>query len=192
MFTAMASVIPKMQRQAYPHNSCIKRLLQECKSVDKALECKDAFLGPKFVLLADADEIALVEVGEEGNTVITRTSNAYLHHTNHYLSPEMSYLNIRYKESSHTRYGRMQELLESTPAPFTLETFKSFSQDQHDGPDNSIWRVGSRRNISQSLGAFIADIRSPEDFSVWIKYRPKPEDAGKEQFLELTKQDIFG
>ena len=188
---AMASCIPKAQRQTMLRKPCLERVLQNCASVDEALVHTEFFYGPRFVMLADKGNIACVEVGDGGALSIREETNTYLSHTNYYKAFQFSDLNIRIKDSPRVRAERIEELLEAGPTPFTKEQFISFTQDQDAGPDNSIWRVGSTEKISQSLAAWVVDIRPDGDFSLWLKYRPEPEERGKEKILELKREDIF-
>lgn len=188
---AMTSCIPKKQRVNYPSKPTVRLLLQNCASVDEALKQKEMLFGTKFLILADKKEIALIEIGAEGQTSIKRGQNTYFAHTNYYLDPKFSNLNIKVGESSATRYQRINELLDSTTKPFTLQNFIAFTQDQHDGLDNSIWRLGSRPKVSESLAAFVVKITPDGDFKLWIKYRPEVEDKGNESIVELAREDIF-
>lgn len=188
---AMTSCIPKKQRLSYPSKPTIRLLLQNCASVAEALEHKEWFYGTKFLLIGDRKEIALIEIGAEGNTSISRAKNNYLAHTNFYLDPQFANLNIRVGASSAARYKRITELLETAEKPLSLQQFIDFTQDQNAGPDNSIWRLGSRPNVSESLAAFVVKITPDSDFKLWLKYRPEVEDKGNERIIELTREDIF-
>lgn len=188
---AMTSCIPKKQRLTYPSKPTIRMVLQNCASVAEALERKELFFGTKFLIIGDSKEIALIEIGAEGATSIKREKNNCLAHTNYYLDPKFANLNINVGESSATRYQRITELLETTEKPLSMQNFIGFTQDQNAGPDNSIWRLGSRPKVSESLAAFVVKITPDGDFKLWIKYRPEVEDKGNERIVELTREDIF-
>lgn len=188
---AMTSCIPKKQRLTYPSKPTIRMVLQNCASVAEALERKELFYGTKFLIIGDSKEIALIEIGAEGETSIKREKNNCLAHTNYYLDSKFADFNIRVGESSATRYQRITELLETTEKPFSLQNFINFTQDQNAGPDNSIWRLGSGPKVSESLAAFVVKIAPDGDFKLWIKYRPEVEDKGNERIVELTREDIF-
>ena len=188
--TAMASCIPEKERRSYPSRPVIRQVLSECITVDEALQHPEFFVGPKFVMLADAKEIALVEIGDDGKTAVKRRTDSYLNHTNYYLDDKFDYLNIRVKESPLVRYDRINELM-AEDWPYTMEDFQRYSQDQHDGLDNSLWRIGSRPDISQTLAAFIVRLQPDGDFQVWVKYRPEITDKGQEKTVMLSKQEIF-
>jgi len=188
--SAMASSIPKKQREAMPKKAITRKMLSNCATVEEALalDC----LGPRFLMLADSTEIAYLEIGEDGAKAIKRIKNGSLVHTNHYLSENMQYLNIRIKESSKARYERLEELFEDESEPYTMEVFKAFSADKVEGPNNSIWREGLGPNKSQTLASFIVRIKEAGEFDLYLKYREHPNEKGKEKIIELNKKQIFG
>lgn len=191
LVTAMAGCIPRRERAAMPRKLIFPRLLANCSTVKEALAMKEAWLGPKFVLLADKDEIALVEIAAEGKLAVKKIKNNTAAHTNHYLVPEFKKFNIRYGESSHIRYKRIIQLLTGTEKPLAFEDFIAFSKDMYDGADNSLWRVGSRDGASETLGSFIVHIMPDGNFNVWVRYRRNTEDKGKEIVKLLSRDDIF-
>jgi len=189
VMVAMASSIPKAQREAMPKRAIVRNMLSSCATVEEALAMN--CLGPRFLMVADSKEIACIEIGENGAKEIKRMTNGTLSHTNHYLSDSMQNLNIRVKESSAVRYARIQELLQEDGQPYNIESFKSFCEDKTAGPNNSIWRVGLGPTKSQTLASFIVKIRNEDDFDVYLKYRKYPNEQGREKILVLTKQQIF-
>jgi isopenicillin-N N-acyltransferase-like protein len=106
---------------------------------DKSILAKSQ---PVFCLLADRSRIAYVEVAPEGKYSIKVIDDGILFHTNHYL--DLPFANQRKPgKSSETRLSRIQHLLRAQDnTPFTMAAFILFSKDQHDGPDDSIWRTG--------------------------------------------------
>lgn len=189
--TAMAGSIPKKQREAMASRPCTRKILANCATVAEALQHPEYYFGPRFVMLADAEEIAYVEIGDKGEHKIKRAKNATLTHTNHYLEAGMEAYNIKLGPSSLARYKRINQLVQANNK-LTFEDFKAFSQDQNDGPDNSLWRVGSAPGKSETLAAFVVRIYSEGDFLLWLKYRPEIEDKGKEEIILLNRKDIFG
>lgn len=187
---AKAGAIPRKQLDSMPRKSFVKGTLANCASVEEAL--KSSFLGPRFLLLADSKEIAYVEVGADGKTAVKRVKNGTLAHTNHYLEPDFKDLNIKPSESSLERYKRVTELLGISGKLFTMEDFMAITEDRNAGPDNSIWRVGSKPNISQTLSSFVVKLQKDGNFQLYLKYRPQPEDKDNETVLMLTRKDIFG
>jgi len=191
LVTAMAGCLPKSVRAAMPRKLIFPRLLANCATVEEALAMQEAWLGAKFVLLADKDEMAIVEIALEGKLSVKRIKNDTVAHTNHYLVPEFKALNVRYGESSHVRYKRITQLLEETEKPLAFDDFIAFSKDMHDGADNSLWRIGSKEGGSETLGSFIVQLLPDGDFKVWLRYRRNTEDKGKEIVKLLSKEDIF-
>lgn len=189
--SASASSIPKAQKQAMPTKPYIKNTLKHCNNVAEALSNKENFVSPQFLMLADNREIAYVEVAGPGQIHVERKSQGSLTHTNHYLGTELSYLNGNPVVSSHVRYARINELVNNTTAPFSLDDFIRISQDQNAGVNNSIWRVGSTPTSTQTLATFAVQLLPNEGFKVWIKYRPEPNMRGQEEIVSYNSSDLF-
>ncbi len=189
--SATASSIPKAQRQGMPTKAYIKGTLKNCSSVAEALSNRDNFVTPQFLMLADKNEIAYVEVAGPGNINVERRTNGCLTHTNHYLASEFSYLNGNAVASSHARYARINDLVNAGNGPYALDDFVRISQDQNDGPDNSIWRTGSTPTISQTLASFAVQLLPDNGFKVWVKYRPEPNMRGQEKILSYSSSELF-
>lgn len=189
--SATASSIPKAQKQGMPTKAYIKGTLKNCGSVAEALSNRASFVTPQFLMLADKNEIAYVEVAGPGIINVERRSQGCLTHTNHYLADEFSYLNGNSVVSSHARYARINELVNAGNAPYDLNDFIRISQDQNDGLDNSIWRVGSTPSISQTLATFAVQLLPENGFKVWVKYRPNPNMRGQEEVVSYSSSDLF-
>lgn len=189
--SATASSIPKEQKQGMPTKAYIKGTLKNCSSVAEALSNRANFVSPLFLMLADKNEIAYVEVAGPGVINVERRTNGCLTHTNHYLADEFSYLNGKSVVSSHARYARINDLVNAGNGPFTLDDFIRISQDQNDGPDNSIWRVGSTPTISQTLASFAVQLLPENGFKVWVKYRSEPNLRGQEKVVSYSSSDLF-
>ena len=170
----------------------IRQALGQCSTVAEALAHKEFFHGPDYVILADATEIARVEVGDNNRLKVERVTDGMLAHTNHFLHDEFMHLDVKKGTSSRVRMDRIEYLLESTPKPLTADSFKAFCADTNDGPDNSLWRTGSAKSKTETLFSFVVNLQKNNDFTVWLKYREKPNDRGKEKVLALTKKEIFG
>ena len=151
-------------RNAMPRMSRLNQLLlQECASVDEALERSCWLLGPRFLLLADKHKTALIEVGLGSEVRIRQTSNGTLYHTNHYVDPDFIPLNQQRKlESSRTRLKRIAALMD-TKERFTFSDFIRFSTSRIDGPDNSLSRTGSKPSSTRTMASWI--VRLPKDSS---------------------------
>lgn len=191
VLSATASSIDKAQKQNMATKTYIKVTLKNCNSVAEALSNKANFVSPQFLMLADKNEIAYVEVAGPGNIKVERRVKGCLTHTNHYLAGEFSSLNGNSVVSSHTRYDRINKLVNAGNGPFRLEDFIRISQDQNDGPDNSIWRIGSTPTISQTLAVFAVQLLQNGSFKVWVKYRPEPNMRGQEKIVSYSSSELL-
>lgn len=100
VFSAVAEPIPKDVRLAYGKRGTLARLLGNCSSVKEVLEMKDYFKSPGFFLMADAHEIAYVEIGEDGIWDVKTEENGTLAHTNHFLLPDLTQFNHKIGRSA--------------------------------------------------------------------------------------------
>lgn len=190
---ASADAVPKAERLAMPSNQRLMRtLLAESDSVDGALANPGAFLGPRFLMLADAKKVAIVEIGGEGQYSVSVKENGVVTHTNHYLDPAMSQWNKRLGTSSTIRHQRIDALLHDTKGPFTLESFIALSKDSADGPDNSIFRTGSTPKKNRTLAVFAVSIpRSGEpELYVRLLTEGKPEEVKRYKASELFAKGL--
>ena len=192
VFSASASVLPRKERFTMGRPiGVLRKILGSCNTVEQALTTIKNWGGPKFLLLGDASEIACVEVGSEGRIRVRREKNGTLAHTNHYLSPEFQELNKKKAVSSHTRYDRITELLSASHEPYVLADLMQFGRDRHDGPDNSIWRSGSRSDGPQTLASFGVWLHKDAKPDVSIVIRYSPEDQGEEDVYELDGEKLW-
>jgi hypothetical protein len=131
-------------------------LLTRCASVDEVLAQKDLLAAsyPVFQMVADGHKIAIIEIAPQGRVAIKVRDQGILCHTNHYLDPRLQEAN-RKPKSSRIRYCRIDRLLSRQHEPYSLEDFLAFSQDRHDGPDNSIYRIGSTPDKIRTLATWI-------------------------------------
>ena len=190
---ASASTIPLQDRKKMAHAKAgaLKTMLGECASVDEALSHTELFLGPKFLMLADAKSIAYVEIANDGKYEIRRETTGTLVHTNHYVEPDLLWANIKAGASSHTRYDRITELLRDGNLPYSLDDFITFSQDQHDGPARSIWRRGISPTGEQTLATLAIYIPEGKAPQVYVKIRQAPDEQDQEKVLRLDGADLF-
>lgn len=164
-----------------------EKALRSCDSVDAVLGMRNVFSKsrPSFLLFADNRKIMLVEIGLEGQYFACMTDNGTLFHTNHYLHEEFTFLNTIANESSLIRLSRLRELLESYGKPFTIDSFVNFSLDQHDGPDNSIFRTGSTATHARQLSSWSVVIPrdgNPPELRVILR---NPEESARKYWLFL-------
>ena len=82
----------------------------------------------------------------------------------------------RIGESSRTRYERLGKLLESLPRPAKLEHFAAITRDQHDGPDRSIFRVGSSPEKSRTRAACAVHLHPDGSIDMVMTYAPDESD----------------
>ena len=179
--SAAASSIPRAKRLALPHQGRMSQLLANCASVDEALRACQGMTGLRFLMLADATELVVMEVGRDGQQRVKRVQQGTLAHTNHYLEPDFVSLNENYWPSSHQRYDRITALLAEGSKPFSLEDMIRFSQDQTAGPDNSLWRTGSKVKGTQTLATLAFHLRAGQAPEIYIKYRREPDEQGDER-----------
>lgn len=192
VFSASASVIPASQRTGMGKKTgCIKRMLGTYATVEEALRKTDVWGGPKFFLLADATELAYVEVGKNNQIVVRRQKNGTLAHTNFYLSPAFQQLNLKAGISARHRYARIEASLASQHVPYQLDDLLQYSQDRSDGPDNSIWRVGSRLQGPQTIATFGVWLHAYAKPDVFVRVRQQPTDKGHETVYQWQGANLF-
>ena len=105
-------------------------------------------------MIADRKKILMVEIGLEGKYAVKAVENSAVAHSNHFLDERLSEFNVKIGKSSATRLERVSQLIKSPAQPFNTESFAVISRDQHDGPDNSLWRTG--RN-ARTLSSWILE-----------------------------------
>ncbi len=138
-------------------------LLSRCASVDEVLARRDLLDSsyPVFQMVADPRKIAVIEIAPRGRVAVKVSDQGALGHTNHYLDSQLLEANRKANSSSKIRYRRIGQLLSRQARPFTLADFLAFSQDRHDGPDNSICRTGSVPTKIRTLATWI--VAQPAD-----------------------------
>lgn len=187
--TAAASAIPKNIRNKDSTKGALKKLLANCSTVEQALSYGEYFSRAQFIMIADKNEIAYVEVGLK-NYEIKRVKNDVLAHTNHYLLPTTLNSNIKISTSSKYRLNRIETLLKSKNK-FTLEDFIKFSGDKKGGAANAIWRGGLSEKGSQSLAVFAVQIKKNGNTEIYVKLRRNPKDKGNEDIVRISGEEIF-
>lgn len=146
-------------------------LLSRCASVDEVLAQKDLLAAsyPVFQMVADGRKIAIIEVAPKGQVAVKVSNQGILGHTNHYLDPRLQQANREASSSSRIRLHRIDRLLSRQICPFTLEDFLAFSQDRHDGPDNSICRTGGAPTETRTLATWIVAVSPDHVPRVWVR-----------------------
>ncbi len=187
--SATASSIPSAKRKKMPQKSrLLSRLLASSKTVDEALSHKDWFYGPKFLLLSDRHETAVLEIGPDKKISISRSTDGVLYHTNYYVSDSLTSANLKIGESSSTRYKRIAALLKDAQYPLTVKQFQTFSLDHVAGPENSIMRTGGKPGQEKTIASYI--VRTPESGSPII-YAVVRNQKEKEKSYELNVDDLL-
>jgi len=189
VYNQAASSIPRKERDVMPYTKNLTHtILTQCKTVDDVIKIAPTFLGPMMLTIGDKTKTAYIEIGPENKTAIQENSNGVLYHTNHYIQENMLENNKKSGESSTIRYERIQQLLERTNLPFTINDFITMSEDQNDGPDNSIWRIGSSPKKARTLATFIVQLPTSGSPLLYIKVA-NPGQAP--QYYHLRADDIF-
>jgi hypothetical protein len=162
-------------------------LLRRCASVDDVLACQDLFRAsyPVIEMVADGRKIATIEIAPRGRVAVKVRDQGVLCHTNHYLDPRLRAANGKPSSSSCTRFDRIGRLLSRQTCPFSLEDLLAFSQDRHDGPDNSICRRGSTPTETRTLATWIVAHPAVGAPRVFVKIT-NPGEPQKMVNLELT------
>jgi len=158
VITASASSIPKSMRDNQPgKHGVISTLLSGCANCDEVLAKKNEMFRntrTMFIMISDRKKIAMVEVGLDGKYALKTIETGPVVHTNHFLEKALSEFNIRIGTSSATRLARITHLMKATAKPCTTDSLAAISRDQHDGPDNSLWRTGKNE---RTMASWIAE-----------------------------------
>lgn len=78
--------------------------------------------------------------------------------------------------------------LENIRHPFSMNDFITLSEDQADGPDNSIWRIGSSPQKERTLATFIVQLPLSGSPLLYIKVANPGQEP---QYYHLRADDIF-
>jgi hypothetical protein len=97
-------------------------------------------------------------VGQGGRVAWRTADQGVLAHTNHFISAELAPDNHKVGQSSLARFQRINQLL-GGQAVFTLDDFERFSADRAEGPDDSIFRTGSKPDSTRTMAKFMVDSR---------------------------------
>jgi isopenicillin-N N-acyltransferase like protein len=160
IINASASSIPKKVRKTQTDVSgIITKVLSKYASVDELVADKQMLSHGRagFFMISDKTKIAVIEIGLEGKFTIKTIDKGTVTHTNHYLEKTLLDQNQKIGKSSLVRFDRINKLLSENKPPYTSEIFKKFSTDQNDGPDNSIWRTGSKPKSEKTLATWLVE-----------------------------------
>jgi hypothetical protein len=170
VISTTASSIPRKERLTGARG-LDEKVLANCDSVDSVIRHRDMLSEshPVFLMLADKSGIACVEIAPEGRIAVKTTNSGTLCHTNHYIDSHLLWANRKIGSSSSSRLDRIEQLLAEHSSPLTLEDFVRFSEDRNDGPDESIWRTGSRPGKTRTLASWIVSIPEKGVPSLYLK-----------------------
>lgn len=155
--SASSNIPRKVRDQQLDVRGIMVRTLTDYQSVDEVIAHAEEIFSrsrANFFLISDRSKVLTVEVGLEGKYSYKVDVTGVATHTNHYLDPVLAELyNKKIGASSATRYERINTLLGQSSAPYSLENFAALSRDQHDGPDNSLWRTGREHTMASWIVA---------------------------------------
>jgi isopenicillin-N N-acyltransferase-like protein len=165
-----------------------RKILAGCKTVKEALSHGEWFVGAQFFMLADRDEVAVIELGLDGKFLVQSTNSGVLFHTNHYIENEFACLN-RGKPgvSSAKRYERVQQLM-GNKGKFSLSDFIQIGASTEGGPDNSLWRTGSKPNSTRTLATWIVYQPPSGEGVVYLKMANPDKEIKEYRFM---LKDVF-
>ena len=189
-FATTAGSIPKKERlqvktfRTSDGLTGLEFMMRNCGSVQEALSHTEIFQHrPVNYVMADAKQIAFVEVLPNGTFKTVVKDNGMLTHTNHYIIEESRQFNKKVSESSQSRLDRIQTLLKEHKKPFTMDDFINFTEDRHAGLDNSIFRLGSKDTLPSTLSTMVVHIPENGAPKLYMKWRDKRNDRDSWQML---------
>ena len=195
VFSTTAGSIPKKARESVktfrsPEGlTGLAYMMQNCASVQEAIAHGEIFRHrPTNYVMADAKQIAFVEVLPDGTHQVTVKDNGMLTHTNHYLLDGSLPFNKKISESSQSRLDRIRSLMKEHKKPFTMDDFIGFTQDQHAGLDNSIYRLGSKENGPSTLSTMVVHIPEKGAPKMYLKWRDK---KNVRESWQMLRQEIL-
>jgi len=167
---ASAGSVPRQKRNT-GGQGLSEHILTSFDSVDAVLKNQKIFADthPIFYIIGDRSKIATVEVAPGGKFSVRSTDNGFLCHTNHYIGERLLRANEKIGTSSLARLKRIRQLMTTHASPFTLDDFKTFSEDGHGGPDRSIWRTGSTPERERTLATWIVSIPRNDSPTLYVK-----------------------
>ena len=166
-----------------------EQIIRHCATVEEALK-SGVFLEPTNYVIADRKKIAYVEVLPDGTHASRVYDRGRFAHTNHYLMPEHQAGNVKIGESSRIRYERITTLMDEQAKPYSMEDFIAWTKDRHDGPDNSIERIGvPGKSSSTTLSAMVVHIPPEGDPEIYLRWRENP--AVEDMSIAKEARSIF-
>ncbi|WP_215780650.1 carcinine hydrolase/isopenicillin-N N-acyltransferase family protein [Paludibacterium sp. B53371] len=150
--SASASSLTRAQRDASSgEQGVMRRILAQDADLDAVEQHAAQWFAharPMFLLLADRHGLMQVEIGLNGRYALSRQRDGSMAHTNHYFDPALVDGAQRIGQSSRVRLARVRSLIAGHQGPWAIADFQRISHDQHDGPDDSLWRHGREDTLA--------------------------------------------
>ena len=150
--SASASSLSRQKRdESTGQQSVMRHILRDYRQLDQVAAAAPRLFTdakPMFLLLADRHGLMQVEIGLNGQFSVKRQDQGWLAHTNHYADPALADGQQNIGESSEIRLTRVRQLLTAHQGAWQLADLQQISHDQHDGPNNSLWRTGIEHTLA--------------------------------------------
>ena len=162
--------VNKEEKNAGKKDLC-ELILRNYFEVNSVIEDKEKLseYAPGSYMIADKSNVVQIEIVPGGKYRITGTMNGKLCHTSEYLEPEFSAYNKAVSTGSVVRRERINGLMGNSSQNFGLDDFITISEDQHDGPDNSLWVSGKSKTSERTLATFIVLMPGDAPPTLYIK-----------------------
>ena len=166
------------------------RVLNECASIDEALELYEAFPNPAVSVslhLADKNKIARIEFAKKERNIDV-IENGTLYNCNMAMSEKIKKYDIVHEVSEKFTYNafprtkRMGELMEKYYGRIDEEAMKAIARDHGEGETKSRSICQHVKPFSaglETIGSFIA---KPKDLKMWISVGAQPCTQEYEEF----------
>ncbi|HWR31862.1 MAG TPA: C45 family autoproteolytic acyltransferase/hydrolase [Negativicutes bacterium] len=140
-------------------------VLRNYRSVQEALDAlRDGKWsgGPVYLILADAQEIAVIEFGLNGTSRTESTKSGVVYHTNHYLNPDLQSLNPYRSGGSYKRAEHIKIRLASKES-FTAQDFIEESKNP------TVWHSGATSQSSSTLSTWLVSQSPHGDARLYLR-----------------------
>ena len=120
---------------------------------------------PAFYLIADASQVAIVEITPHHEISVRNIENDILCHTGHYIDEKFLSRNRQRVKNSELRLERVERLLRSGNNPLTQDAFIDVAHDQGTIPDERILRSPGSSDAIRTVATwilFIPGAKPPE------------------------------
>lgn len=177
----------KSKKKPRRGGNLVETILTSFGTVDSVLTDRKIFseAHPLFLIIADSTKIALIQIGSGGKHTVDSTNNGLFYQTNHYTRQNLLKENELYVKNSVLRLNRLQYLIVNHTRPFTLDDFLSIAGDRSNGPDNSIWRIGSSENKERTLASLVVYLSENSPPELYFKLlNPSSNELGYEIKLD--------